>query len=609
MNHLASETSPYLRQHAANPVDWYPWCDEAFDRARSEDRPVFLSVGYSSCHWCHVMAHESFEDPDTAEVLNRLFVCVKVDREERPDVDAVYMQAVQAMTGSGGWPMSVWLTPDGLPFYGGTYFPDTDRHGTPSLARVCEAIDRVWNDGRGEVLEQARRLTDALAAPLPLHADGPPAHEILAAALAELSEEFDPDWGGFGQAPKFPPSATISFLCRSFTRSRSPFTLSMICTTLDAMAAGGIHDHVGGGFARYSTDPYWLVPHFEKMLYDNALLTTAYLHGWKATGEPRYRRVVEDTVTYVLRDLASPGGGFCAAQDADSEGEEGRFYLWDLAEISDVCGPDAPEVIRYFGVTAGGNYEGRNILHAVDRTEDAPDAVRRALPHLLARRTQRVQPGLDDKILLSWNALFVRALTEAAAAFERDDWMTIARDTARFLLTDMRRDDGRLLRSLQADADHFPRVGRARHLAYAEDYAALLEALAALAEVDGAAWLNDACSIARDLLALFHDPDHGGFFMSGSDAEPLVVRPKDLQDGATPAAGSMAANGLLRLAALTGEESYAAPAVGLLRLLAGAAAAHPGAFGYLLEAYERESGAASGARADGSAGGRVDAGG
>jgi uncharacterized protein YyaL (SSP411 family) len=582
-NRLGRETSPYLHQHRDNPVDWYPWGEEAFDRARAEGKPIFLSVGYSSCHWCHVMAHESFEDQATADLMNRLFVNVKVDREERPDVDAVYMQAVQALTGRGGWPMSVWITPDGRPFYGGTYYPNEDRHGMPSFRKVCEVVAQAWDDQRDDVEEQATRLTEAIddtvlrATPVGLDT------AILADAVRNVRTQFDPEWGGFGRAPKFPQAMTIDFLCRAFVHDPQPPTREMITTTLDAMAAGGIHDHLGGGFARYSTDEMWLVPHFEKMLYDNALLTRAYLHGYLATGDARYRAVVEDIVGYVLRDLGDPSGGFYAAEDADSEGIEGKFYLWSLAELREACGADADEVVRFYGVTEGGNFLdphtgfSGNILHAVDRRESEPAAVTRARPALLARRAARVRPGLDDKVLLGWNALFLAALTEAAAAFERADWMATARANARFLLNELRNADGR-----------FRRSWRAPYLAYAEDYAALLEALLTLAELDDVSWLADARVVADDLLRLFHDAEAGGFFTTGHDAEALVVRPKDLFDDATPSANSLAANGLLRLAALTGEPRYEDPAVAILEMLAGAMNTHPTGFGYLLGALERQ---------------------
>ena len=588
MNRLAGETSPYLRQHAENPVDWYPWGDDAFAKARAENKPVLLSVGYSSCHWCHVMAHESFEDPDVAAVMNRMFVNVKVDREERPDVDGIYMQAVQAMTGRGGWPMTVFLSPDGRPFFGGTYFPKDDRHGMPGFVRVLEAVDDAWRTRRSDLLEQAGKLTNALERIGSLGADGDgpaPSHEVLARAYEAASAQYDSQFGGFGPAPKFPQAMTLDFLLRTYVRNQASQTLDMVRTSLDAMAAGGMYDQVGGGFHRYSTDAYWLVPHFEKMLYDQALLTGAYLHAYLVTGEQRYRRVVEETIGYVLRDLRHGQGGFFSAEDADSEGVEGKFYLWSLDEIERVCGGDAAEVVRYFGVTEGGNFEDPhtgyrgNILHVVDSGEEPPEAVRRVLSKLLAARAERVRPGLDDKVLLAWNALFLRALAEAAAALERGDWMDAARENARFVLSELRRDDGRLLRSWQD--------GRAHHLAYAEDYAALLEALVTLAEVDDVSWLNDARWVAEELLRLFHDEEGGGFFTTGVDSEPLIVRPKEYQDNATPAENSLAANGLLRLAAITGVGRYETPAEETLRRLGPVLAEHATAFAYLLGALER----------------------
>jgi uncharacterized protein YyaL (SSP411 family) len=588
VNRLADETSPYLRQHADNPVDWYPWGDEAFEKARAEDKPMLLSVGYSSCHWCHVMAHESFEDPDIAAEMNRLFVNVKVDREERPDVDGIYMQSVQAMTGRGGWPMTVFLTPEGRPFFGGTYFPKDDRQGMPGFRHVLEAIEDAWRSRRDDLVEQAGKLTNMLERTADLGRGDlrpEPSAEILAGAYESARAQYDPQFGGFGRAPKFPQAMTLDFLLRTYVRNQAPETLDMVQVSLDAMAAGGIYDQVGGGFHRYSTDAYWLVPHFEKMLYDQALLTGAYLHAYLVTGEARYRRVVEETVGYVLRDLRHPNGGFFSAEDADSDAVEGKFYLWSREEIERVCGEDAAEVIRYFGVTEDGNFEDPhtgyrgNILHVVSRGEEPPEGVRRALPKLFAAREQRTRPGLDDKVLLAWNALFLRVLAEAAAALEREDWMEAARANARFLFTELRRDDGRLLRSWKD--------GRARHLAYAEDYAALLEALVTLAEVEDVAWLRDAREVADELLRLFHDDSQGGFFTTGLDAESLIVRPKELQDNATPAENSLAAHGLLRLAALTGDPRYEAPAAQVLRLLGPVLSEHATAFAYLLGALER----------------------
>ncbi|MCU1430530.1 MAG: hypothetical protein JWL83_4530 [Actinomycetia bacterium] len=593
-NRLASETSPYLRQHRDNPVDWYAWGDDAFARARDDDKPIFLSVGYSACHWCHVMAHESFEDPATAALMNDLFVNVKVDREERPDVDGVYMQAVQAMTGRGGWPMSVWLMPDGRPFYGGTYYPNDDRPGMPSFRRVCEAVADAWRERRSDLSESAEKLTEAIDTPeLQAATAGDLDPALLSAALQNIGAQFDARDGGFGRAPKFPQAMTIDFLCHAYVANPSPDTATMIRTSLDAMAAGGIYDQIGGGFARYSTDDFWLTPHFEKMLYDNALLTRAYLHAYLITGESRYRRVVEETVEYVLRDLHHPDGGFFSAEDADSEGIEGKFYLWSREEIREVCGDDAEEVERYYGITAGGNFIDPhtdfrgNILHVVNRTEAPPAAVQRSRPKLFERRSRRVRPGLDDKVLLGWNALFLAALAEAGAAFERADWLDAARTNARFLLRELRRDDGRLLRSWQADADVHPATGRARHLAYAEDHAALTEALVTMAEVDDVVWLDDAREVADQLLVLFADPDGPGFFTVGDDAEQLIVRQKDLFDNATPSANSLAASALLRLAALTGDARYETAANASLRAVGPAAGSHPTTFAYLLTALER----------------------
>jgi uncharacterized protein YyaL (SSP411 family) len=580
VNRLAEETSPYLRQHRDNPVDWYPWGPEAFARARSEGKPLLVSIGYSACHWCHVMAHESFEDPATAAVLNDRFVCVKVDREERPDVDAIYMDAVQALTGQGGWPLTAFCDPDGRPFYAGTYFPKEPRHGLPSFVELCEAVDDAWRHRPDEVREQAGQLTEAVARSSAIRPSAEPlTDEVLRTAVRQARETFDREWGGFGGAPKFPPAMLLDLLIRDLARHPTPEVEEIVRTTLDAMASGGMHDQLGGGFHRYSTDRVWLVPHFEKMLPDQALLARAYLHAFVRFGEERDRLVVEETIGYVLRDLAQPAGGFSSAEDADSEGEEGRFYVWTPAELTAVLGPsDAAEVGRYFGVTEDGNFEGASILHVVERAAPRPPEVERARPLLLAARDRRVRPGLDDKVLLAWNALFLTTLAEAAAVLDRPDWLDVARTATRFLLAELRDADGRLLRSWQG--------GRARHLAYAEDHGALLELLVTLAEVDDVAWLGPARQVADALIELFVDPVDGGFFTAGADAEALIVRGKDLFDNASPAGGSLAATGLLRLAAITGERRYEAPAVGALRLVHRAMATHPSAFAHLLGALE-----------------------
>jgi uncharacterized protein len=579
MNRLAEETSPYLRQHRDNPVDWYPWGDEAFAAAAAADKPVLLSVGYSACHWCHVMAHESFEDPAVASLMNELFVNIKVDREERPDVDAVYMEAVQAMSGRGGWPMTVFLTPDGRPFFGGTYYPPEPRHGMPSFTEVLVAIRDAWRDRRDEVVGQAGDLSAAIEARTqlaPASGDVRIGPELLDGAYTALRAQHDDQWGGFGGAPKFPQPSMLDFLLRAFHRNRSDETRAMITTSLDAMAAGGIYDHLGGGFARYSVDNVWLVPHFEKMLYDQAGLVRVYLHGWQLTGAARHLQVVDETIAYVLRDLRAPEGGFYSAEDADSEGEEGRFYVWSRAEVEGVGGPEA---VAWYGVTDAGNFEGSNILVRPARGDLArPPAIEAARQRLFDVREKRVRPGLDDKVLTEWNAMFLSSLAEAAAAAGRDDWRTAAVETGEFLLGALRRPDGRWLRSWQRD-------GGARHLAFAADYAWLVDAFTRLGELTGQArWIAEARRTADDMLRLFADPDQHGLFTTGTDGERLIVRSKDLIDGATPSANATAAVALTRLAALTGDDRYRDAAVAILALLYEPMAHHPTAFTHALVA-------------------------
>ncbi|MGH9118420.1 MAG: thioredoxin domain-containing protein [Acidimicrobiales bacterium] len=590
MNRLADETSPYLRQHAGNPVDWWPWAPEAFARARLEDKPVFVSVGYSACHWCHVMAHESFEDPDTAAEMNDLFVNIKVDREERPDVDAVYMDATQAMTGQGGWPMSAFCTPEGEPFYTGTYFPKERRHGLPAFLDVCRAVADAWRDRRHDVLAQAGEVTKAVgrsivAAASASASDELPGPDAVDRAVTTLLAQHDDDWGGFGGPPKFPQSMSIDLLLRAHRRSGAPEPLAAAEMSLDAMASGGIYDHVGGGFARYSVDGVWLVPHFEKMLYDQALLTRAYLHAWQVTGEARFRQVVEETVDYVLRDLRHRDGGLYSAEDADSEGEEGRFYVWTPDAIVDALDGDeelAASVADYWGVTAGGNFEGATILNRIGHLGDLlrPDAIEAARRRLFAARERRVRPGLDDKVLTEWNGLMLATLAEAAAATGRADWLAAAVETGEFLVDRLRRDDGRWLRSWQAQ-------GGARHLAFAADYAAMVDAFTGLAEASGEArWIERATETADGMLDLFWDPEEGGLFTTGDDGERLIARQKDLMDNPIPSANSLAALGLLRLAALTGIERYRERAEALVRTLGPLAASHPTAFAHQLAAVD-----------------------
>jgi uncharacterized protein YyaL (SSP411 family) len=548
MNRLGDETSPYLRQHAGNPVEWYAWGPDAFAAATLRDVPILLSVGYSACHWCHVMAHESFEDPATAAVMNAAFVNVKVDREERPDVDSIYMEAVQATTGSGGWPMTVFLLPDGRPFLGGTYFPRV------RFVELLGQITRAWRERRPDLEDAARQLSDAVrsgtALPGAVGAPTPaPSAGLLEAAADALVARHDPEWGGFGRAPKFPQPTMLEMLLLAASSTGRPDVAGALATTLDAMAAGGIYDHLGGGFARYSTDRRWLVPHFEKMLYDNALLARTYLHAWQLTGKDAYRQVVRETLDYLLRPpIRLPGGGMASAEDADSEGEEGRFYVWDEAEVLEVGGRTAAD---WYGVTPAGNWEGHNILfRPLGAPLQRPEDVEAARQALFYRRDQRVRPGLDDKVLTEWNAMAVAALAEAGAGLDRADWVVAAEELGDFLLANLRRaSDGRWLRSWQGTS--------ARHLAYAADYAWLVEAFTRLAEATGRGrWIAQAGVVAGALLDLFVDASSGALQMTGQDAEALIARPIDTQDGAVPSSNSVAATALLRLHALTGNARY-----------------------------------------------------
>jgi len=586
VNRLASATSPYLRQHQHNPVDWFPWGDEAFAAARERDCPVLLSIGYSSCHWCHVMAHESFEDPETAALMNTLFVNVKVDREERPDVDAIYMAATQAMTGQGGWPMTVFCTPDGRPFYCGTYYPKQPRHGMPAFGDLLRAVDDAWRNRRDQLLEHAAELTESISrAALLADPDAAlPGTEVLDTAYRLLREQHDDDWGGFGGPPKFPQTMSLEVLLRAYRHNHDGSTLAAVRTSLDAMASGGIYDHVGGGFARYSVDRVWLVPHFEKMLYDQALLARIYLHSWQVTGSPAYRQVLDETIDYVLRDLRHPEGGFFSAEDADSEGVEGKFYVWTMADLQNAIGNAAlaDAAVEWYGVTADGNFEGANILNRIAHRGELirPDDVEQARTRLFEARAKRVRPGLDDKVLTEWNALFLTTLAEAAAATGRGDWLEAARANASFLLRALRRGDGRWLRSWQAEHG-------AHTLGFAADHAAIIEAFVALAEATGEArWLEEAVATADVLLDRFWDRAAGGLFTVGDDGEQLITRDKDLLDDATPSASSMAALGLLRLGALTGIDRYRERAEDIVRLLGRVAGQHPTALAHLLAAVD-----------------------
>ena len=586
-NRLARESSPYLLQHAHNPVDWYPWGEEAINRARQENKPILLSIGYSACHWCHVMERESFENEEIAALMNELFVNIKVDREERPDLDEIYMGAVQAMTGSGGWPMTVFLTADQRPFYGGTYFPPEDRYGRPGFPKVLRAVAEFYRANREQIEDQAGRLTAALRQSTELQPGEEPGEEILANAYLHLRRNFDSLHGGFGQAPKFPASMSLALLLRHHRRTGDPEALEMVKLTLEKMAGGGIYDQLGGGFHRYSVDERWLVPHFEKMLYDNALLTWVYLEAYQATGEPLYRRVVEETLGYVLAEMTRPGGGFYAAQDADSEGEEGKFFAWEPGEVEQLLGPEQAGLFnRYYGITEEGNFEhGKSILHLASplpalarflKVEEAhlQRVVEEGRRRLLAARQQRVAPGRDEKVILSWNGLMISALARAYPILGAPAYLRAATAAADFILSHMA--EGGELRHAFAE-------GRAALRAYQDDYACLINGLLDLYEATfERRWLQAARAWTEAMLELFWDDDQGGFFFTARHAEPLIVRTKSPFDNPTPSGNSLGALALLRLAAMTGDQELRARAERILKLFGGLMAQAPSACAQML---------------------------
>jgi uncharacterized protein len=582
-NRLANEASPYLLQHAHNPVDWYPWGGEAFERARREDKPVLVSIGYSACHWCHVMERESFEDPETAALMNAHFVSIKVDREERPDVDAIYMDAVQAMTGHGGWPLTAFLTPEGRPFYAGTYYPNQDRHGLPSFTRVLTAIAETWRDRRDEVETQGRHLVETISRSGLSPSEEPLTDELLGEASLALRRAFDARWGGFGGAPKFPQPTTLEFVLRAHLRQQ-PETLDMLTTTLDRMAAGGVHDQVGGGFHRYSVDERWHVPHFEKMLYDNAQLLRLYTRAWQVTRRETYRRVALDTGGYLLREMRQPEGGFSSSQDADSEGIEGAFFVWTYDDLAALVGP---AVAAAFGAIPGGNWEaGANVLwrphplEAVAAEMNVEDErlrteVDEARTRLFEERERRPRPATDDKVVAAWNGLVIAGLAEAGRAFEVETFVAAATDAASFALSALRDERGRLLRSW--------RRGRCGPRAFADDHALLADGLLTLFETTfELRWFTAARELCDEMLSSFRDTEGGGFFQTAADARSLVLRPKDLFDNAVPSGNSAAADVLLRLARLTGEPAYEDAAESALRVVRGAMARAPTGSGLAL---------------------------
>jgi uncharacterized protein YyaL (SSP411 family) len=562
-NRLAGESSPYLRQHKDNPVDWYPWGEEAIARAREEERPLLISIGYSACHWCHVMAHESFEDAEIAAVMNERFVCVKVDREEHPDVDAMCMDAVQAMTGHGGWPLNAFLTLELVPFYAGTYFPPESRHGLPSWRMVLLAVADAWEQRREEIGRQGDQIARSLGATARLEPSSEPIRaELLGEAVSAIRGSYDELNGGFGGAPKFPQASVIEFL---LARGEREVSLG----TLQAMARGGIYDQVAGGFARYAVDATWTVPHFEKMLYDNALLARVYLHGWQASGDEKLRRVCTETLDWALREMRCSDGGFASALDADSEGVEGKFYVWTQDELRGALGPLYEDAVAYFGPRPFEH--GTLVLEGRGPEPAGLPEIRRKL---FGVRAERVRPGLDDKRLTGWNALMVSALAEAGAALGREDYLDAARACAEFLLAERRDPSGRLLRTPPVPG-------------YLDDHAFLLEALITLYEASfEPRWYREATALADAMIERFEDPERGGFFTTSAEHDELPVRRKDLEDSPIPSGNSAAASGLLRLALLSGEGRYERHALGVLRLLFPLAARHPLAFGHLLAAVD-----------------------
>jgi uncharacterized protein len=591
-NRLAGETSPYLLQHAQNPVDWFPWGPEALETARTQGKPIFLSVGYSACHWCHVMERESFENPEIAALMNQHFINIKVDREERPDIDNIYMAAVQALTGHGGWPMSVFLTPELQPFFGGTYYPPEDSRGMPGFPRVLQSVAKAWQERRDEILasagqmtEQLKSLTQATAATEGLSAS------ILDNAFRKLTRSFDPTHGGFGDAPKFPHPMDLKVLFRHHFRTRDTTALSMARLTLDKMARGGIYDHLGGGFARYATDDRWLVPHFEKMLYDNALLASVYLEAFQATRDEEYARVARETMDYILGRMTDAQGGFYSTEDADSEGVEGKYYVWTLAQVRDALGPERAKAFSYvYDVTEAGNWERHNILNMPKTLVQAAkmlgrdeNELRRDLAEdrakLLAVRERRVPPGKDTKILTSWNGLMLAPLADGSRILGDERYLTAARNAASFLLENLRSPTGLLLRSYKD--------GQAKFNAYLDDYANLIDGLTRLFEACGESrWIEAALELARILREEFADPALGGFYYTGRSHEALIARQRDAMDQATPSGNAMAATALLRLAALTGRDDLLASARAALQSAAGILTQYPTAAGQSLVALD-----------------------
>jgi uncharacterized protein YyaL (SSP411 family) len=591
-NHLKKETSPYLRQHAENPVDWYPWGPEALAKARAENMPILLSIGYAACHWCHVMAHESFEDEETARIMNENFVNIKVDREERPDIDGIYMQAVQAMTGHGGWPMTMFLLPDGRPFYGGTYFPPDDRHGLPSFRKVLKAVRDAYDQRRDGVDQTAEHLRGIYESNVsPARSPGRLSRDIFETAYASLVDRYDEENGGFGNAPKFPSTMVLDFLLRYAKRTGTIDAQDIAVDSFRKMARGGIYDHVGGGFARYSVDAHWLVPHFEKMLYDNALLARLGAHLWQATADDEIKRVTIETVEWVAREMTSPEGGFYSSLDADSEGHEGKFYVWDGAELDSLLGEHSRAFNTYYSVTSGGNFEGKNILsvprdpaavaQSLGITEEQLDAIlARGKQILYDARAKRIWPGRDDKILASWNGLMLRGVAAAARAFHRGDFRDLATRNAEFLASALVH-DGRVMRT--------HKEGVTRIAGFLEDQAAVGLGFLSVYELNfDERWVVRAREICDAMIESFWSDDVGAFFDTASDSEQLITRPREVTDNAIPSGTSLAIELLLHLAELQHDSDYRRRAVFALETLAEPMSKFPLGFGHLLGCADME---------------------
>lgn len=590
-NNLINETSPYLLQHAHNPVDWYPWGEAALAKARSENKPILLSIGYSACHWCHVMEHESFENEEIAKLMNENFVNIKVDREERPDLDQIYMSAVQMMTGQGGWPMTMFLTPEGVPFYGGTYFPPADRYNMPGFPRVLLSVAEAYSSQPDQVANTATAMLGELRrVGLAESSREVLTRDILEASYRRIAANYDRVNGGFGGAPKFPPAMTLEFLLHTFFRTGAREALEIVEHTANKMANGGMYDQLGGGFHRYSVDAKWLVPHFEKMLYDNALLSNLYLHLYQVTKDPEARRIAEETLDYVVREMTGPDGGFYSSQDADSEGHEGKFFVWSHREIVEVLGEaDAEIFCTYYNVTEAGNFEGQNILNVARPLEEIAAgsgisaeqlgaSLAAAREKLFQLREQRIKPGRDEKVLTAWNGLMLASFAEAAAILERPDYRAVAEANANFLLNRLQR-DGLLLRTYKD--------GEAKLNAYLEDYACLVHGLISLYEATGALrWIENAISLVNKMIEEFWDEEAGGFFFTGNSHEQLIVRSKEFFDNATPSGNSIATLSLLRLSVLTSNEDYRRRATAVLGLLADQVRRYPSAFGLALTALD-----------------------